>query len=61
MCDECASEEIVPLSVAYFGKGDRRGWRPPASAKTEPIHDDRVVSGRPYAIALPRFVCEPED
>jgi hypothetical protein len=58
MCDEC--EEIEPLTVAYFGKMDRKGWRPPSSARSEPILDDRVVSGRPYAIALPRFVCEPE-
>ena len=59
MCDECAYEDIVPLTVAYFGKGDRKGWRPPAAAKTEPVHDDRAVSGRPYAIVLPSFVCEP--
>src|SRR5712672_1849599 len=58
MCEEC--EEIEPLTVAYFGKADRKGWRPPATAKSVPIHDDsdmnarllneRVVSGRPYAI-----------
>jgi len=57
MCDEC--EEIEPLTVAYYGKMERRGWRPPAAAGTEPILDDRLVSGRPYAIAAPRFVCEP--
>ncbi|HEY1544128.1 MAG TPA: hypothetical protein VGG01_17120 [Xanthobacteraceae bacterium] len=60
MCDEC--EEIEPLTVAYYGKAERKGWRPPASAKTEPIHDDRLLSGRPYAIGYasmaPRFVCE---
>ncbi|HLH92394.1 MAG TPA: hypothetical protein VKX28_28530 [Xanthobacteraceae bacterium] len=58
MCDEC--EEIEPLTVAYYGKMERRGWRPPASAATEPIHDDRLVTGRPYAIKAPRFVCEPQ-
>jgi hypothetical protein len=62
MCDEC--EEIEPLTVAYYGKMERQGWRPPSSAKTEPIHDDRLLSGRPYAIAypgsVPRFVCEPQ-
>jgi hypothetical protein len=55
MCEDC--EEIEPLTVAYFGKADRKGWRPPAAARTAPVHDDRVVSGRPYAI--PVFVCEP--
>ncbi len=34
MCDEC--EEIEPLTVAYYGKMERQGWRPPASASTEP-------------------------
>ena len=62
MCDEC--EEIEPLTVAYYGKTERKGWRPPASAKTEPIHDDRLLSGRPYAISdpswAPRFLCEPQ-
>jgi hypothetical protein len=72
MCEEC--EEIEPLTVAYFGKADRKGWRPPAAAKSVPINndsdlnngsdarffDDRVVSGRPYAIPAPRFVCVPE-
>jgi hypothetical protein len=62
MCDEC--EEIEPLTVAYYGKMERKGWRPPASAKTvptsEPILDDRLVTGRPYAIPVPRFVCEPQ-
>ena len=58
MCDEC--EEIEPLTVAYFGKLERKGWRPPAAAKTAPINDDRVVSGRPYAIPTSRFVCEAE-
>jgi hypothetical protein len=58
MCDEC--EEIEPLTVAYYGKMERKGWRPPASAKTEPVNDDRMVSGRPYAISLARFVCEPQ-
>ena len=62
MCDEC--EEIEPLTVAYYGKMERNGWRPPASARTEPIHDDRQVTGRPYAIQYamhaPRFVCEPQ-
>ena len=57
MCDEC--EEIEPLTVAYFGKMERRGWRPPAAARTVPVHDDRVVSGRPYAMAV--FACEPAD
>jgi hypothetical protein len=57
MCDEC--EEIEPLTVAYFGKMERKGWRPPAAAKTVPLHDDRVVSGRPYA--MPMFACEPAD
>jgi hypothetical protein len=55
MCEDC--EEIEPLTVAYFGKADRNGWRPPTAARTTPVHDDRVVSGRPYAIAV--FVCEP--
>ncbi|HEY2137382.1 MAG TPA: hypothetical protein VGH49_15930 [Xanthobacteraceae bacterium] len=68
MCDEC--EEIEPLTVAYFGKADRGGWRPPAAARTAPVNDDRsldvralderVVSGRPYAIPASRFVCAPE-
>ena len=62
MCDEC--EEIEPLTVAYYGKMERRGWRPPASASTAPIHDDRLATGRPYAIQYagdaPRFVCEPQ-
>ena len=58
MCDEC--EEIEPLTVAYYGKMERRGWRPPASAATEPIHDDRLVTGRPYAIQVARFVCDPQ-
>ena len=58
MCDEC--EEIEPLTVAYYGKMERKGWRPPASANTDPILDDRLVTGRPYAIAAPRFVCEPQ-
>ena len=35
MCDEC--EEIEPLTVAYFGKLERKGWRPPAAAKTAPM------------------------
>lgn len=59
MCDEC--EEIEPLTVAYYGKPDRKGWRPPAAAKTMPVHDDRLLTGRPYAIAVPRFVCETDD
>ncbi len=59
MCDEC--EEIEPLTVAYYGKADRKGWRPPAAAKTAPVHDDRLLSGRPYAIPAPRFVCTPDD
>lgn len=58
MCDEC--EEIEPLTVAYYGKPDRKGWGPPPAAKTVPVHDDRLLSGRPYAIAAPRFVCEPD-
>ena len=63
MCEEC--EEIEPLTVAYFGKVDRKGWRPPAAAKSTPVTsdrilDERVVSGRPYAIPAPRFVCVPE-
>jgi hypothetical protein len=58
MCDEC--EEIEPLTVAYYGKMDRKGWRPPTAAKTAPVHDDRMASGRPYAIPAPRFVCAPE-
>ena len=62
MCDEC--EEIGPLTVAYYGKRERSGWRPPSSAKTEPIHDDRLLTGRPYAISYavmaPRFACEPQ-
>lgn len=73
MCDEC--EEIEPLTVAYFGTAGRKGWRPPAAAKSAPVNndsglsdsgldrrdlDDRVVSGRPYAIPAPRFVCVPE-
>jgi hypothetical protein len=57
MCDEC--EKIEPLTVAYFGKMERKGWRPPAAARTVPVHDDRVVSGRPYAMAI--FACEPAD
>ncbi len=56
MCDEC--EDIEPLTVAYYGKPDRRGWRPPRAAKTEPVHDDRLLSGRPYAIPAPRFACD---
>jgi hypothetical protein len=59
MCDEC--EEIEPLTVAYFGKMERRGWRPPAAAKTVPLNDDRVVSGRPFAMAAEQFVCAPAD
>ena len=73
MCEEC--EEIEPLTVAYFGKADRKGWRPPAAAKSAPLNndgdlndggadsrdlDERLVSGRPYAIPAPRFVCVPE-
>jgi len=72
MCEEC--EEIEPLTVAYFGTADRKGWRPPAAARSVPINndgdvsggsdarflDDRVVSGRPYAMPAPRFVCVPE-
>ena len=63
MCEEC--EEIEPLTVAYFGKPDRKGWRPPAAARSEPLNSDReleerIVSGRPYAISAPRFVCVPE-
>jgi hypothetical protein len=57
MCDDC--EEIEPLTVAYYGKQDRKGWRPPAAARTPPVNDDRLVSGRPYAISASRFVCEP--
>jgi len=57
MCDEC--EEIEPLTVAYFGKMERKGWRPPAAARTVPVHDDRVVSGRPYAMPAAQFVCAP--
>ncbi len=57
MCDEC--EEIEPLTVAYFGKMERKGWRPPAAARTVPVHDDRVVSGRPYAMPAVQFVCAP--
>jgi len=59
MCDEC--EEIEPLTVAYFGKMERKGWRPPAAARTVPVHDDRVVSGRPYAMRAAQFVCAPAD
>jgi hypothetical protein len=66
MCEEC--EEIEPLTVAYFGKAERKGWRPPTTAKSVPINNDsdldrlsdRIVSGRPYAILAPRFVCVPE-
>jgi hypothetical protein len=58
MCDEC--EEIEPLTVAYYGKPDRKGWRPPAAAKNAPVHDDRLVTGRPYAIPASHFVCAPE-
>jgi hypothetical protein len=58
MCEDC--EEIEPLTVAYYGKMERKGWRPPTAAGTTPVHDDRLVSGRPYAIPAPRFVCEPE-
>jgi hypothetical protein len=58
MCDEC--EEIEPLTVAYFGKMERKGWRPPATARTVPVlDDDRVVSGRPYAMPTAQFVCAP--
>ena len=53
MCEEC--EEIEPLTVAYYGKVDRKGWRPPAAARTAPVHEE--VSARPYAIAV--FACEP--
>ena len=56
MCDEC--EEIEPLTVAYYGKPDRKGWRPPTAANTVLVHDDRLLSGRPYAIPAPRFACE---
>ena len=59
MCDEC--EEIEPLTVACYGKADRNGWRPPTAARTAPVHDDRLMSGRPYAIPAPRFVCAPGD
>jgi hypothetical protein len=59
MCDEC--EEIEPLTVAYYGKPDRKGWRPQAAARTTPVHDDRLLTGRPYAIAAPRFVCDTDD
>jgi hypothetical protein len=55
MCDDC--EEIEPLTVAYYGKVT--GWRPPRQAGTVPIHDDRAVTGRPYAIAVDHFVCAP--
>lgn len=59
MCEEC--EEIEPLTVAYYGKVDRKGWRPPSEAKTMPVHDDRMASARPYAIFVGenRFMCEP--
>jgi len=57
MCEDC--EEIEPLTVAYYGKADRKGWRPPAAARTAPVHDDRLVSARPYAI--PTFVCAPAE
>jgi hypothetical protein len=59
MCEDC--EEIEPLTVAYFGKQDRKGWRPPATARTAPVYDDRGQTGRPYAIQAPRFVCEPQN
>jgi hypothetical protein len=55
MCEDC--EEIEPLTVAYYGKV--KGWRPPREAATAPIHDDRAVTGRPYAIAVAGFSCEP--
>src|ERR1700730_2047170 len=52
-------EEGEPLTVAYFGKADRKGWRPPATARSVPVHDDgdmnarlmddRIVSGRPHS------------
>jgi hypothetical protein len=58
MCEDC--EEIEPLTVAYYGKMDRRGWRPPATAMTAPINDDRSLTGRSYAIPTPQFVCEQE-
>jgi hypothetical protein len=38
---------------------ERNGWRPPAAARTVPVHDDRVVSGRPYAMRAGQFVCAP--
>jgi len=36
VCEEC--EEAEPLTVAYFGKASRFGWRPPRSAATVPLH-----------------------
>jgi len=66
MCEEC--EEIEPLTVAYFGKADRKGWRPPAAAKSAPVirqrHERRLWTigrvGRPYAIPAPRLRGVPE-
>ena len=52
MCEDC--EEVEPLTVAYFGKASRYGWRPPAAAATVPRHTDSpVVAGATRA-----FVCE---
>jgi hypothetical protein len=53
VCEEC--EEAEPLTVAYFGKASRYGWRPPRAAATEPLHRD------PDVVAVPTrtFTCEP--
>jgi hypothetical protein len=52
MCEEC--EEAEPLTVAYFGKASRYGWRPPRSAATVPQHRDPDVATPARA-----FACEP--
>jgi len=54
MCEEC--EQGDSLMVVYSRKLDRRGWRPPAKARTVARHTDRAVSDE---IAQPRFACEP--
>ena len=53
MCEEC--EEAEPLTVAYFGKASRYGWRPPRAAATVPQHRDPDV----VAVPMRTFTCEP--
>ena len=54
MCEEC--ERGDTLAVVYSRKLDRRGWRPPAKAKTVARHTSKTVTPDDRAAS---FACAP--